>query len=105
MRQLQLQLPNQKQWAAGLGGLLSFAIDYGFFLAGHPLPVPVDAALLTALPPIIAALVPPADVDVLRHVNDTIAQAGTILGKLTPASDSAQPVTTNAQALAVKLMH
>jgi len=95
-------IPNQKEWGAGAGGLLAFAIIGAFRVTGHPLGDAVETALVVALPPIVAKLVPPSAQDVLRHVNDTIAQAGTILGKLTPASDSTAPVQPAAAALANK---
>lgn len=98
-----MQLPSQKEWAAGVGGLLAFAIIVGFRLAGIDLGAGVEGGLIVILPAVIAKVVPPSDQDVLNHVNDTIAQAGTIVGKLTPASDSTAPVTTAAVKLADKV--
>ena len=99
---LNLQLPNQKEFAAGVGGLLAFGIILGLTAIGHdPGPV-VDGAMITLIPGLIAKFTPASDQDILAKVNDTIAQAGTIVGKLTPASDSTAPVTPAARALAAK---
>ena len=97
-----LQLPSQKEWAAGVGGLLAFAIISLSRLAGYDLGDAVDSALIVFLPALVAKVVPPSQQDVLAHVNDTIAQAGTLVGKLTPASDSTAPMTRAATALADK---
>lgn len=98
-----LQLPNQKEWAAGVGGLLAFAIIAIARMAGYSLGDGLESALIVLLPALVARLVPPSDQDVLKRVNDTIAQAGTLVGKLTPASDSTQPMTHAAVQLADKV--
>jgi len=101
---LPFQLPSQKECAAGVGGILAFAIILGLHLCGISFGAAADAsldgALVVLLPAAIAKLVPPADVDVLNHINDDIAQAGTLIGKLTPASDSDAPASAVAIALA-----
>jgi hypothetical protein len=99
---LNLQLPNQKEWGAGVGGLLAFAVILGFQAFGIQLNEAIDAGLITLLPGVVALVTPASDQDVLKRVNDTIAQAGTIVGKLTPASDSTVPPSPAAQALADK---
>lgn len=100
---MNFQLPNQKEWAAGIGGLIAFGIIAGLTAIGHDPGDVVDGALITLIPGLIAKFTPASDQDVLKRVNDTIAQAGTIVGKLTPASDSTAPVTPAAQALAAKV--
>jgi uncharacterized membrane protein (Fun14 family) len=98
---MNLQLPSQKAFAAGAGGIIGWAIGYALKTwAGIDIGDQGNAALATLLAIILAHVVPPSDQDVLNRVNDTIAQAGTIVGKLTPASDSGAPVTPAAQALA-----
>lgn len=96
-----MQLPSQKAWGAGLGGIIGWGVGVGlnqFFQ--------IDigeggiGAIATLMAIIFAHFVPPADQDVLAHVNDTIAQAGTIIGKLTPASDSLVPPSIDARVLA-----
>lgn len=101
---MNFQLPSQKAFAAGVGGIIGWGI--GFALKTW-LNIDIgdqgNAALATLLAIILAHVVPASDQDVLNRVNDTIAQAGTIVGKLTPASDSTAPVTPAAQALAAKV--
>lgn len=97
-----LQIPSQKEWAAGVGGLLAFAIIAVSRWSGYELGDAIESGLIVLLPALIAKLVPPSQQDVLAHVNDTIAQAGTLVGKLTPASDSTAPMTRAATALADK---
>lgn len=79
-----LQLPSQKEWAAGLGGLVAFGIIAVCNYLGHPLGDETDSLLVVVLPPLISKLVPPSATDVLTHVNDAIVEAGVIAGKLTP---------------------
>lgn len=98
-----MQLPNQKEWGAGLGGIIAFGIVLGFSLTGHPLDPSIEGGLIVLVPAIIAKVVPASDQDILHRVNDTIVQAGTLLGKLTPASDSTVPPTIAAVKLAQKV--
>lgn len=79
-----LQLPNQKEWAAGLGGILAFAIIAGCNHFGYPLGDETDSLLVVVLPALITKLIPPSEQDVLKHVNDAVVAAGVIAGKLTP---------------------
>lgn len=78
-----LQLPSQKEWAAGLGGILAFGIIAGCNHFGYPLGDETDSLLVVVLPALISKLVPPSAQDVLTHVNDAIVEAGVIAGKLT----------------------
>ena len=48
----------------------------------------------------LATFVPASDQDILARVNDTIAQAGTLVGKLTPASDSTTAASAYTRPLA-----
>jgi len=100
------QLPNQKEWGAGIGGILAFlaiaALQYFHVSFGAQGDASIDGALLVFFPWFVAKLTPASDQDTLKSVNDTIAQAGTIIGKLTPASDSTAPVTPAAASLAAK---
>lgn len=99
-----IQLPSQKAWAAGVGGILGWAIGLALKLwLNIDLGDQGNAALATLLAILLAHLVPPSQQDVLAHVNDDIAQAGTLIGKLTPASDSTAPVTPAAANLAAKV--
>lgn len=82
-----LQLPSQKEWAAGLGGLLAFGVIVGMKYLNLPVSDETETLLVVVLPPLIAKLVPPSDQDVLAHVNDDIAQAGVAVGKLTPPAE------------------
>jgi hypothetical protein len=79
-----LQLPSQKEWAAGLGGILAFGVIAACNHFGYPLGDETDSLLVVVLPPLISKLVPPSAADVLTHVNDAIVEAGVIAGKLTP---------------------
>lgn len=79
-----LQLPSQKEWGAGVGGLLAFAIIAGCNHFGYPLGDETDSLLVVVLPALVAKIVPPSAQDVLTHVNDAIVEAGVIAGKLTP---------------------
>lgn len=79
-----LQLPSQKEWAAGLGGLLAFGVIALASYLHYPLSDETETLLVVVLPPLIAKLVPPSEQDVLKHVNDGIVEAGVIAGKLTP---------------------
>jgi len=97
------QLPNQKEWAAGVAGLITWLILIGLTYAGINVPADAQGGIVALVAAIIARITPPADVDVVKHVNDDIAQAGTIVGKLTPASDSTAPVSPDAKALAAKV--
>ena len=101
------QLPNQKEWGAGVGGLLAFVIIWALNHFGVTFGAQGDAtlagALVTLLPLAIAKIVPASDQDILHRVNDTIAQAGVLTGQLTAASDQAAPVTPAAAALAAKV--
>lgn len=104
---MNFQLPfSPKDYAAGVGGLASglivFVVRAIFHLDDGDC-VTLGGLLLLVLPPVITRFTPPGDQLVLRHINDDIAQAGTILGKLTPASDSAAPITPAAAALAAKV--
>lgn len=100
-----LQLPSQKEWAAGVGGLLAFIVIAGLqhfgVTFGAEADAALDGALLVLLPAGVAKLVPPSDQDVLKHINDDIAQAGTMIGKLTPASDTGATLTPKAVSLAL----
>lgn len=99
-----LQLPNQKEWAGGVGGLLAFGIIAGLKYFSHvDLGEAANGAIITLLPLILVKLVPASDQDILAHLNDDIAQAGTIVGKLTAASDSGTTPTPKAEALAAKV--
>lgn len=94
-----------KDYAAGLGGIIAGAITWGAVTLLHLSAtdaITLGGVLVAVIPPIITRFTPPGDRLVLQNVNDTIAQAGTILGKLTPASDSTQPPSTKAVALADK---
>jgi len=97
-----LQLPNQKEWAAGIAGLITWLILIGLTYAGVSIPADAQGGIVALVAAVIAKLTPPADVDVVKRVDDTIAQAGTIIGKLTPASDSTAPVSSDAKVLAAK---
>lgn len=97
------QLPSQKEWAAGVGGLLAWAVCWGLSFAGINVPIDAQPGIVIVCSMIVAKLTPPSEVDVVRHLNDTIAQAGTLLGKLTPASDSPNPPSTAAATLAAKV--
>lgn len=97
-----LQIPSQKETSAGVGGLLACAVIVAFAVTGHPLNTSIEGALIVLLPFVVSKVVPPSQQDVLRHVNDDIAQAGTLLGKLTAASDSTAPVSQTAVDLARK---
>lgn len=99
---MNFQLPNQKEWAAGIAGLITWLILLGLGYVGVNVPVDAQGGIVAIVAAIIAKLTPPADVDVVKRVDDTIAQAGTIIGKLTPASDSTVSPTPAAQALAAK---
>jgi hypothetical protein len=99
-----LQLPSQKTWAAGVGGILGWSISLALHAFLHiDLGGQGDAALVTILAIALVKLVPPSKQDVLVHINDEIAQAGVIIGKLTPASDQAVPPTPAAKQLAAKV--
>jgi hypothetical protein len=98
-----IQFPSQKAWGAGVGGMLGWAIGLALKTwANIDIGEEGNAALATLLAIILAHAIPPSKQDVLKHVNDEIAQAGVIIGKLTPASDQAAPPTAAAQALAAK---
>ena len=99
---MNFQLPNQKEWAAGIAGLITWLILLGLGYVGVSVPPDAQGGIVAIVAAIIAKLTPPADVDMVKRVNDDIAQAGTIIGKLTPASDSTAPPTPAAQALAAK---
>lgn len=99
---MNFQLPNQKEWAAGIAGLITWLILLGLGYVGLNVPPDAQGGIVAIVAAIIAKLTPPADVDVVKRVDDTIAQAGTIIGKLTPASDSTAPVSTDAKVLAAK---
>lgn len=103
---MSLQLPfSPKDYSAGVGGLLAGGIVWGaqtFLHLDSADCITLGGLLLLVLPPVITRFTPPGDQLVLQHINDDIAQAGTILGKLTPASDSAAPITPAAAALAAK---
>lgn len=98
-----IQLPNQKEWAAGIAGLVTWLILLGLGYAGVSVPVEVQTGITGLVTVLIAKLVPASDVDIVKRVNDTIVQAGTAIGNLTPASDSTQPPTAAAKALAAKV--
>jgi hypothetical protein len=98
-----LQLPYQQAFAAGAGGLVALVIIAALQLTGHDLGFAADGALIVFLPPLLAKIVPPSQQDVLKHINDEIAQAGVLVGKLTAASDQSAPPTDAAKALAAKV--
>lgn len=79
-----LQLPSQKEWGAGIGGLLAFGIIAGCNHFGYPLGDETNSLLVVVLPALVAKIVPPSAQDILTHVNDAIVEAGVIAGKLTP---------------------
>lgn len=79
-----LQLPNQKEWAAGVGGLAAFGIIAAFQYFGVTLSDTVDTLLVVALPPIISKLVPPSLQDTVSHLNDEVVAAGVAVGNVTP---------------------
>lgn len=91
-----LQLPSQKEWAAGLGGILAFGIIAGCNHFGYPLGDETDSLLVVVLPALISKIVPPSAQDVLTHVNDAIVEAGVIAGKLTPPAQIVAADPTNA---------
>jgi hypothetical protein len=91
-----LQLPSQKEWAAGLGGLVAFGIIALSNYLGHPLGDETDSLLVVVLPPLISKLVPPSAADVLTHVNDAVVAAGVIAGKLTPPAQIVAADPSNA---------
>lgn len=97
-----VELPNQKEWSAGIAGLITWGIMIGLNYAGITIPAEAQPGIVALVAAIVAKLTPPAQVDVVKHLNDDIAQAGTIVGKLTSASDSTQPVSLQAQAIADK---
>jgi hypothetical protein len=97
-----LQLPSQKEFGAGAGGILAFLIILALHVTNHDMGDAFDAALVTLLPAIVAKIVPPSKQDVLNHINDEIAQAGVIVGKLTAASDQNAPPTPAAVDLAAR---
>lgn len=90
-----LQLPSQKEWAAGLGGILAFGIIAGCNHFGYPLGEETDSLLVVVLPALISKIVPPSAQDVLTHVNDAIVEAGVIAGKLTPPEQIVAADPTN----------
>ena len=100
MNLFNIQLPSQKETAAGVAGLIVWAACWGLSFAGIVVPIEAQTGLTLFVAVIVAKVVPASDQDILHRVNDTIAQAGTIVGKLTPASDSTAPVTAAAQHLA-----
>lgn len=100
---MNLQLPNQKETAAGVAGLIAWAIMIGLSYVGISVPVEAQGGIVALVAAIVAKIVPASDQDVLHRVNDTIAQAGVLVGKLTAASDQAAPPTPAAKALAAKV--
>lgn len=95
-----LQLPNQKEWAAGIAGLVTWLILLGLSYAGIDVPAAAQGGIVALVAAGIAKYVPASDQDILKRINDTIAQAGVIVGKLTPASDQNAPPSDAAKALA-----
>lgn len=100
---MNIQLPSQKEWAAGIAGLVTWGLLYGLSYAGIAVPEAAQPGIALLFAVIIARIVPPSQQDVLKHVDDTIAQAGVIIGKLTAASDQAAPASSAAKALAAKV--
>lgn len=99
---MKLQLPNQKAFAAGIGGIATWAIVAGLGYFGIVVPPAEQTGIVGLVTLALATFVPASDQDILKGINDDIAQAGTIVGKLTPASDSTVPPTPAAKALATK---
>ena len=98
-----IQLPGQKAWAAGIGGIIGWLISLALNNWLHfDLGDQGTAAVTLLVGMLLTAIVPPSKQDVLKHIDDEIAQAGVILGKLTAASDQNAAPTPAAKALAAK---
>lgn len=98
---LGLQMPSQQVLAGGIGALLIYgAIQAVRYFWGFDAGLAADVALEGIGTTLVAHLTPPSAVDIVKHVNDDIALAGTAIGNLSARSDSGQPMTTAAIAIA-----
>jgi hypothetical protein len=95
---------SQKTWGAGVGGVVAGLILYGLNTYAHfDFGSAGDSAFIIVLGALVTQLTPPSYRDKLQHLDDVLAQVGTLMGKLTTASDSTQPASPEAQAIAAKL--
>lgn len=101
-----MRMPTQKEYAAGVGGLLVWLLVIALkHFWNIDIPADAEGALIGGVTILIAKLVPLTDQDILDGLNNDIAHAGVIMGKVdpdllsggtTPPSPETQKIVTKA---------
>jgi len=66
--------PDRKVLSGGLAGILAWAIMLGLSYANVSVPADTQALIATGIASLIAYLVPPADQDIVKRLNDGLVK-------------------------------
>ena len=85
-------IPGRRVWAAGLSGLVAFAVAAALNIAGYPVGYDAVLEIVIILAPTVGFVVPDSATDIARKLNDEIIELAVLMPESAATAEGAQRV-------------